>query len=202
MVLTLCCWLNVMPTECCDAGRMVRLRRMLVLALAASATGCGAPPPEEAPVTVPMSIVVTSSAFADGEAIPRDYTCDGSGRVPPIAWEDVPDEAGALALVVDDPDAPNGTFVHWVVLDLPADTRGISDGHLPQGTPQAVNSGGRSGWYPPCPPSGTHHYRFTVHALSRATDVPDGAPLDRALAAIRGFAIASGTLTGTYSRSR
>jgi Raf kinase inhibitor-like YbhB/YbcL family protein len=175
---------------------------LVVVALAATISGCGAPPAEEAPMTVPTSISVTSRAFAEGAAIPREYTCDGGGRVPPLAWNDVPDEAGALALVVDDPDAPSGTFTHWVVLDLPTDVLEISGGRLPQGTAQAVNSGGRSGWYPPCPPSGTHHYRFTVHALSRATGVPDGAALDRALAAIRGFTIASGTLTGTYSRSR
>lgn len=150
----------------------------------------------------PASISVTSSAFADGGSIPREYTCDGAGRVPPLAWEDVPDEADALALVVDDPDAPSGTFTHWVVLDLATDVREVADGRVPQGTPQALNSGGRSGWYPPCPPSGSHHYRFTVHALSRTTGVPDGAPLERALAAIRGFTIASGTLTGTYSRAR
>lgn len=187
----------------CDAGRVVSPGRMLVVvALAAATSGCGAPPAEEAVVSGPMSITVTSGAFREGAAIPREYTCDGAGRVPPLAWDDVPDEAGALAMVVDDPDAPSGTFTHWVVLDLPADVREIPDGRVPHGTPQAVNSGGRTGWYPPCPPSGTHHYRFTVHALSRATGVPDGAPLDRALAAIRGFTIASGTLTGTYSRSR
>ena len=181
---------------------MVGRRRMLVVvALAAIASGCGAPPgDQEVPVTVPTSITVTSSAFAEGEAIPREYTCDGGGRVPPLAWSDVPDDAGALALVVDDPDAPSGTFTHWVVLDLPADMRELTDGRLPAGTKQAVNSGGRTGWYPPCPPSGTHRYRFTVHALSRTTGVPDGAPLERALAAIRGFAVASGTLEGTYSR--
>ncbi len=181
---------------------MVGRRRMLVVvALAAIATGCGAPPgDQEVPVTVPTSITVTSSVFAEGETIPREYTCDGGGRVPPLAWSDVPDDAGALALVVDDPDAPSGTFTHWVVLDLPADMRELTDGRLPAGTKQAVNSGGRTGWYPPCPPNGTHRYRFTVHALSRATGIPDGAPLERALAAIRGFAVASGTLEGRYSR--
>ncbi|HET6666701.1 MAG TPA: YbhB/YbcL family Raf kinase inhibitor-like protein [Intrasporangium sp.] len=178
-----------------------RRRMLVVVALAATATGCGAPSSDqEVPVTVPTSITVTSAAFAQGEAIPRDYTCDGAGRIPSLAWSDVPDDAGALALVVDDPDAPSGTFTHWVVLDLPVDTRELTDGRLPAGTPQAVNSSGRTGWYPPCPPSGRHRYRFPVQALTRATGVPDGAPLERALAAIRGFAVASGTLEGTYSR--
>jgi Raf kinase inhibitor-like protein, YbhB/YbcL family len=176
-------------------------RMLVVVALAAITTGCGGPSgDQEVPVTVPTSITVTSPAFAAGEAIPLDYTCDGAGRIPSLAWSEVPDDTGALALVVDDPDAPSGTFIHWVVLDLPAETRGLPDGRLPAGTAQALNSGGRVGWYPPCPPRGTHRYRFTVHALSRATGVPDGAPLERALAAIRGFAVASGTLEGTYSR--
>lgn len=176
-------------------------RMLVVVALAVAATGCGAPAAKEATVSVPGSIVVTSTAFAEGAEIPREYTCDGKGTVPPVAWDDVPADAGALALVVDDPDAPSGTFTHWVVLDLPADLREITGGRVPEGAPQGLNSGGRAGWYPPCPPSGTHHYRFTIHALSRSTGVPDGAPLDRALAAIRGFTIASGTLTGTYARS-
>lgn len=148
------------------------------------------------------SIIVTSSAFVDGAAIPREYTCDGAGRIPPIRWEAVPDDAAALALVVDDPDAPSGTFTHWVALDLPVQTREIVDGRLPRGARQALSSGGRGGWYPPCPPSGTHRYRFTVHALSRPTGVSDGAPLESALAAIAGVSTASGTLVGTYSRSR
>ena len=124
-----------------------RGRMLVVVALGAIATGCGAPSgDQEAPVTVPMSITVTSTAFGAGEAIPRDYTCDGAGRIPSLAWSEVPDDAGALALVVDDPDAPSGTFIHWVVLDLPVETRELPDGRLPAGTPQALNSGGRVGW--------------------------------------------------------
>lgn len=146
------------------------------------------------------SITVTSDAFGDGTAIPRRFSCDGPGDVPSLSWRGVPSGTGAQAVVVDDPDAPRGTFTHWVVLDLPPDTTSLSSGSLPAGAHQAANSGGRAGWYPPCPPSGTHHYRFTVYALKRPTGLPQGAPLDQALGAIESDTIAWGRLTGTYSR--
>ena len=173
-----------------------------VVAAVAAVAACGEGRQEEVPdVTPNQSITVTSSAFKEGQPIPAEYSCDGPGRIPALSWQGAPTDA-PLALVVDDPDAPRGTFTHWVVLDLPSGTTELDGESLPAGATEAMNSGGRVGWYPPCPPSGTHRYRFTVHALSRATGVPDGAPLDRALGAIRGFAVASGTLEGTYSRSR
>jgi Raf kinase inhibitor-like YbhB/YbcL family protein len=114
----------------------------------------------------------------------------------------VPQGAAALALVVDDPDAPRGTFTHWVVLDLPAETIGIEGRALPQGAVQAENSGGGAGYYPPCPPSGVHHYRFTVFALAKPTGLRDGAGLDAALRAVESSAVAQGRLVGVYSRRR
>lgn len=146
------------------------------------------------------TMTVTSDAFTDGGAIPRRFSCDGPGEVPSLSWHGTPAGTGAQAVVVDDPDAPSGTFTHWVVLDLPADVHALTGGSLPAGAAQAKNSGGRTGWYPPCPPSGTHHYRFTVYALKRPTGLSNDAPLDAALRAIGADAIASGRLTGTYSR--
>lgn len=164
------------------------------------AVGCSANEPEVHMTSEQASITVTSDAFADGAAIPRRFTCDGAGDVPGLSWHGGPSGAGAQALVVDDPDAPRGTFTHWVVLDLPGDVTQVTGGALPSGATQGTNSGGRIGWYPPCPPSGTHHYRFTVYALAKRTGLPDGAPLDAALAAIGSQTVAWGRLVGTYSR--
>jgi Raf kinase inhibitor-like YbhB/YbcL family protein len=146
-------------------------------------------------------IKVSSSAFADGQSIPKQFTCDGDGKPPPLSWEGVPVGTAALALVVDDPDAPRGTFVHWVVLDLPVATSEVNAGALPSGAIQATNSAARASYSPPCPPSGTHHYRFTVSALSQPTGLRDGTELETALQAIESVTTAHGRLVGTYARS-
>jgi Raf kinase inhibitor-like YbhB/YbcL family protein len=151
-------------------------------------------------VTAPTSIEVTSTAFREGGTIPRKYTCDGEGVPPPLAWTNIPANAGALALVVDDPDAPRGTFTHWILLDLEPTAATLAERGVLPGVKQAKNSGGKNGYYGPCPPSGMHHYRFTVYALSGPTGLLDGAGLDEALQAIDSKAIARGRLTGLYSR--
>jgi len=147
-------------------------------------------------------ITVTSTAFQPDQPIPARLGCDGDGVSPALAWEGVPDAAQALALVVDDPDAPRGTFTHWVVLDIEPTTRSVAENAVPAGGKQAKNSGGKVNYYPPCPPSGTHHYRFTVYALSKPTGLPDGTDLGRALDAVDKAAIGRGRLTGTFSRGR
>jgi Raf kinase inhibitor-like YbhB/YbcL family protein len=158
-------------------------------------------------VAAAATLAVTSTAFGDGEAIPARFTCDGQEVSPPLAWvagdgaDGVAAQPAAWALVVDDPDAPGGTFVHWVVLDIPSRTHAVATGSVPSGATQAQTSAGSASYAGPCPPSGTHHYRFTVYALSAATGLPDGAPTDDALDAIRAKADAQGTLVGTYSRS-
>jgi Raf kinase inhibitor-like YbhB/YbcL family protein len=144
---------------------------------------------------------VTSTEFADGEAIPVAFTCDGAETSPPLAWNgDAGAKPAAWALVVDDPDAPGGTFVHWVVLDIPPATRSVAAGAVPAGSTQATNSSGSAAYAGPCPPSGTHHYRFTVYALTAPTGLADGASTDDALAKIRSAAEAKGTLVGVYAR--
>jgi Raf kinase inhibitor-like YbhB/YbcL family protein len=151
-------------------------------------------------MTVPDAITVTSPAFEDGQPIPARFSCDGDNVSPPLAWLGVPSEAKAVALVVDDPDAPRGTFVHWVLLDLAPGTRSLAEGSVPAGARQATNSAGKATYFGPCPPSGTHHYRFTVYALTSATGLPTGAALNQALEAIDTSAIARGRLVGTYAR--
>jgi len=162
--------------------------------------GCGGEP-KEPDVSGPASITVTSTAFADGDGVPLKYTCDGDDVSPPLAWSGVPSSATAVALVVDDPDAPHGTFTHWVVVDLPASATGLEEAAAPGGV-QAKNSADQASWSGPCPPSGTHHYRFTVYALSDATGLADGAGLDEALRSIEDLTISWGRLTGTYARSQ
>lgn len=152
-------------------------------------------------IEAPTVITVTSSAFAEGQAIPRRHTCDGDDVSPPLAWSGVPDDAAAVALVVDDPDAPRGTFTHWVVLDMDPSTTSLDEGATPPGA-QARNSAGQAVWMGPCPPGGTHRYRFTVLALRERTGLDEGADLDQALASVRASTVAQGGLTGTYSRSR
>ncbi|HKA14367.1 MAG TPA: YbhB/YbcL family Raf kinase inhibitor-like protein [Myxococcota bacterium] len=151
-------------------------------------------------------LALKSSAFADGTAIPSSYTCDGDDRSPPIAWSGVPARAKSLALIVDDPDAPNKTWVHWVVYDLPSSAselaEGAGAGDLPAGAKQGVNDWSSPRYRGPCPPSGRHRYVFKLYALD--TVLPDlGAPskpqLERAM---KGHIVVEGRLTGTYERTR
>ncbi|GAA5193972.1 YbhB/YbcL family Raf kinase inhibitor-like protein [Rugosimonospora acidiphila] len=143
--------------------------------------------------------MVTSSAFAAGARIPDEYTCRAAGIVPPLSWTGDPRSAAALAVVVHDPDAPNGDYVHWVVYDLPAGTTSLAASALPAGAKQARNSGGTTGWTPPCPPSGIHHYHFVVYALSSPTGLAAGAATNAARKAIADRAVASGELVGTVN---
>ncbi len=142
------------------------------------------------------TIVVSSPAFGDGQPIPREHTCHGAGRPPELSWRGVPGDAKSLALVVSDPDAPRGTFIHWVVDDLPARDGTLAPGELPPGAREADNSAGKRGWYPPCPPSGTHRYLFTVYALSEPVS---GRSTQDILDQVARRAVARGTLTGVVS---
>ena len=153
------------------------------------------------PAGIPQRIKVSSPAFTDGAAIPARFSCDGEERSPPLAWSGVPAGTAELALVVDDPDAPGGTFVHWVVFHLDPRLTRLAEGTLPRGARQAQGSSGRSAWTGPCPPPGpAHHYRFTVYALSHGLSLDDGVGAQTAIAAIARVATASGRLTGTFRR--
>ena len=147
----------------------------------------------------PMTITVESAAFSEGAPIPDVYSCRGRDVSPPLSWSGAPEDAAALALVVDDPDAPRGTYTHWVVLDIDPATTTVDEGSVPAGATQAKNSAGNAEYMGPCPPSGTHRYRFTVYALSMPTGLGDGADLGEALGAISSNAVAQGRLTGTFA---
>ena len=141
-------------------------------------------------------IAVTSTAFDEGAGIPVKFSCDGENISPSLEWSGAPAASDNFAIVVDDPDAPGGTFIHWVVVDLPATRTSVPEDA--SGLKELANSRGDESWTGPCPPSGpAHHYRFTVYALPRAITSTD---TDEALEEIDGTALARGTLTGTFKR--
>ncbi|MGH8970590.1 MAG: YbhB/YbcL family Raf kinase inhibitor-like protein [Actinomycetes bacterium] len=144
----------------------------------------------------PDTIRVTSPAFADGEPVPREHTCRGAGGYPELSWRGTPGAATSIAIVVSDPDAPKGPFVHWVLHALPPGDGNLAADAIPPGAQEADNSAGRKGWYPPCPPGGTHHYLFTVYALDRPVS---GGSTQEILDDIAHRALAQGTLTGLVS---
>ncbi len=126
---------------------------------------------------------LTSSDFTDGGVISQTFTCDKDGQSPPLHWENVPEHVKTYALTATDPDAPNGDFTHWIVYNMPDNTRDLAAGantkpDLDIKAAQGVNGAGKTGWAPPCPPSGEHHYVFRVYALD--TDITlSGATLDK-----------------------
>ena len=144
---------------------------------------------------------LSSTAFADGQPIPRGFTCDGENGSPDLTWSGAPDTTQALALVVTDPDARD--FVHWLAFDLTGTpTGGLPTGisSSPDAPPQGTNSFGSPGYGGPCPPSGEHHYRFTLYALDQALELSGAPRIDDVQAAIQGHVLATTTLTGTYHR--
>jgi Raf kinase inhibitor-like YbhB/YbcL family protein len=163
-----------------------------------AASSAGPATPTAAPSGA-ATITVRSPAFAAGAMIPVRFSCRGSSTPIPLTWTGVPAGAASVALIMDDPDAPSGTFTHWVVFNLPVSSRGITNGRLPAGAAQAQNGRGQAAYTGPCPPSGTHHYRFTVYAEPKRLPLQAGASLAEALAAIRSNPLASGRLTGLFA---
>jgi hypothetical protein len=154
-------------------------------------------------------MAIRSNAFAHGAEIPRRHTCDGDDLSPSLAWSGVPAAARSLALIVDDPDAPDPaapktTWVHWVLYNIPADSAGLPEGvvsaALPHGTREGLNDWRRTGYGGPCPPIGRHRYFHKLYALD--TVLPDiGHPTKAALEkAMGGHVIAQCELMGTYRR--
>ena len=180
---------------------------LAVLLLAACGGSGGAGPTastsagQAAPATPSSAaaIAVRSPAFAAGATIPVRFSCRGSNTPIPLTWTGIPSGAASVAMIMDDPDAPSGTFTHWVVFNLPATSRGIANGRIPAGAAQAQNGRGQAAYTGPCPPSGTHHYRFTIYAEPKTLSLPAGASLEQALSAIKANPISSGRLTGLFS---
>jgi len=174
---------------------------VLTVVLLLSACGGDAPEPLAQGAAVPLE----SSAFANGEAIPVRYTCDGEDLSPPLAWGEPPVGTLSLALIVDDPDAPIGTWVHWVLFNLPADTRSLPEG-LPAEAEVAAGLQGINGWKEvgyggPCPPKGsTHRYFFQLYALDTALNLEAGASKAEVEKAMDGHILGQGQLVGRYGR--
>ncbi len=162
-------------------------------------------PRDESPTS---RLALTSSAFRDGEPIPLQHTCDGEDFSPPLVWTGVPVETRSFALICDDPDAPHGTWVHWLLWSLPADACEIGPGvpprpELPSGARQGLNDGGDLGYGGPCPPPGNpHRYFFRLHALDTALNLPPGVNRSDLESAMEGHVLAQGTIMGTYQRSK
>lgn len=150
---------------------------------------------------------LSSSAFADQESIPSKYTCDGADISPPLSIGNVPDTAEFLALIVDDPDAPGGTFDHWLLWNIPAQTSQIPEGIKQQekvnklsGAAQGQNDFGELGYRGPCPPSGEHRYRFQLYALSGSLELPSSSGKSKLQNTIKSKAVAETQLIGKYGR--
>ena len=143
---------------------------------------------------------LTSTVFANGGAIPATYSCDGRDVNPPLAVDRVPAGAKSLALVVDDPDAPVGLWVHWVLWNIHPRTGQIGENSVPAGATQGRNSWGRTSYGGPCPPSGTHRYFFKLYALDTILKLGSGTTKAELERAMEGHVIARAELIGVYKR--
>lgn len=191
----------------------MRCEGMVRSCLAALAFFCGCgraadPPGLDDPQK--MTLPLTSPAFAEGAAIPKVFTCDGKDISPPLAWSGVPASTRELALLCDDPDAPRGTWTHWILFNVPPQVTGLPEavpaasraksGEPQTPAPQGKNDFGKNGYGGPCPPSGTHRYVFRLFALDTHLPPEAGASRKALLQAIQGHVLAEGKLVGTYAR--
>jgi Raf kinase inhibitor-like YbhB/YbcL family protein len=148
---------------------------------------------------------ISSPSFKHGDFIPRKYSCDGNDISPPLNWENVPDGTKSFALISDDPDAPMGTWVHWVIYNLPSDLRSLSEDipknkQLENGAMQGITDFRRPGYGGPCPPGGTHRYFFKLYALDALLNLGPGASKVGVVKAMQGHIIAQCELMGKYRR--
>jgi len=178
------------------------VRLAVALLLVGIAAGCGGRAPSVKTPEAAATMTVTSSAFGDGGDIPRRHTCDGENLSPPLAFGGVPSGTGELALLVEDPDAPGGTFVHWTAWGIPTTASQIPPNVPTDNLQQGKNSFGKTGYGAPCPPKGDapHRYVFTLYALSNTLPLGEGASPSDVSSAIADIAIAKGVLTGKYGR--
>ncbi|MBT4511635.1 MAG: YbhB/YbcL family Raf kinase inhibitor-like protein [Chloroflexi bacterium] len=148
---------------------------------------------------------LTSPAFSNGEPIPAKYSRNSDNISPPLSWDAPPEGTQSMALICDDLDAPSGTWVHWVIYNLPSDVRSLpeavtSDANLADGSSNGKNSWGELGYDGPSPPSGTHRYYFKIYALDTILDLEPGASNNDLIEAMDTHVLADGELMGTYSK--
>jgi Raf kinase inhibitor-like YbhB/YbcL family protein len=177
--------------------RRVTLWIALLTIIAAVTASC-APTEPPLPEEGEMTLFLSSPRFEEGEDIPIEYTCDGQDISPPLSWGGPPSETQSFALIMDDPDPPGGVFTHWLLFNLPPDSRELPeavapDNEPPNGALQGQNSFGAIGYCGPCPPPGpAHHYRFTLYALDQRLDLVVGVSRRQVLDAITGHVLAWG----------
>ena len=152
-----------------------------------------------------MEIKLTSTAFEEGEMIPEKHTCDGADISPPLVWSSIPENTKSIALICDDPDAPMGTWVHWILFNIPAYVNELPENITPErelktGGVQGMNDFRKIGYGGPCPPAGTHRYYFKIYALDTALNLNAGATKAQLLEAMQGHILSEGQLMGKYSR--
>jgi len=152
-----------------------------------------------------MSMQLTSSAFSAGQAIPVKYSCKGNNISPALAWSNAPANTKSFALIVDDPDAPSGIWVHWVAFNIPATVTSLPEAvptgaQLANGGLQGKNSSSHMGYDGPCPPSGLHRYFFKLYALDAVLNLSSDANKSQLLQAMQGHVLAQGELMGTFSK--
>ena len=149
-------------------------------------------------VLLKVSLTVSSTAFQNNGMIPSKFTCDGANINPPLKIVGAPSNAKSLAIILDDPDAPNGTFVHWVIWNIkPTDM--IAENSAPG--VQGKNGTGKMGYFGPCPHTGTHHYYFKVYALDATLDLKEGADKKALETAMQNHIVGYGELVGTYAKA-
>lgn len=156
---------------------------------------------EETSMATLSTLTLSSPAFSEGDLIPSRYTCDGEDLMPPIEVRGIPQNTQTLAIIMDDPDAPSGTWDHLVVFNIPVtgDSFSIKEGAVPRGT-DGKNSWGKTGYGGPCPPSGTHRYIFRVYALGTKLAIPSGSTKEVVEKAMEDHVLAEGKLAGQYRR--
>lgn len=152
-----------------------------------------------------MELLLTSPAFEPGASIPARFTCTGEDISPALAWTEPPAGTQSFALIMDDPDAPNGTFVHWVIFNIPASSRGLpealpSGAKLEDGTLQGLGGSHDHGYIGPCPPSGTHRYFFKLYALDAMLNLSSDAGAGDLMNALSGHILANTELVGTFQK--
>jgi len=152
-----------------------------------------------------MEIKITSTAFKDGEFIPKKYTCDGDNVSPPLEWSEVHKATLSIALICDDPDAPMGTWVHWVIFNISASVHKLNENIplnkvLEDGAVQGNNDFRKIGYGGPCPPGGAHRYFFKIYALDKRIELTSGATKTELIKEMEGHILAEGKLMGKYSR--
>lgn len=148
-----------------------------------------------------LSFTLTSPAFSENASIPVQYTCDGANNSPPLVWKNAPPQTQSFVLIVDDPDAPAGTWAHWLLYNIPSTVSHLAEAApLPQGARYGMNSWGNEKYQGPCPPSGTHRYFFKLYALDAMLLPPANANAEVMMDALRGHLVGQAQLIGQYKK--